>query len=318
MPLHWTGFFQVLIHSSPRPSKLNFSNPERCFGGSIWKIRVLTGIDGTSSGCSVTYWSLQKLSRLTQVTSCVVNVSHKGCSLPLCDTHRSASCTNRGLPDSILLWYRKLCRQESSLLQTGAGVHFSFGKRMPWLTKFCLETDRFHEHFIIFLPERMTFRLPPVHDTFHVVCQYIAWDPHISKRMYHPNKKIFLSGIGKEFDISFPAVMADHSKTCSLIGCTCIRIYLYKSPVHLIGFPRGCLVSAPSVSLWGNDLTFGWDKLPMIRDISFYGCQSTTYPASCSRSKHTEELVTPFRGSPSMIPLYPVRTVAAAFCPVRP
>ena len=145
---------------------------------------------------------------------------------------------------------------------------------MPWPAELCLETDRFHEHFIIFLPERMAFQIPPDHDTLHVICQYVAWDPPISKRMDHPNKKIFLSGIWEEFDVSFPAMMADHSKTCNFIGSIGICIYLNKAPVHLIGFSRGSLISASPVSLRGNELTLGRDKLPVISDISFYGCQS--------------------------------------------
>ena len=48
------------------------------------------------------------------------------------------------------------------------------------------------------------------------------------------------------------------------------------------------------------------------------GYNPPVYPASCSRSKHTEEFVTPFRSSPSIMPLYPVRTVAVDFCPVLP
>lgn len=92
--------------------------------------------------------------------------------------------------------------------------------------------------------------------------------------MDHPNKKIFLSGIREEFNISFPAMMTDHGKTCNLIGCTGIRLYLDKSPVHLIGFPGDSLISASPVPLRGNDLTFGWNKITVISDISFYGCQS--------------------------------------------
>lgn len=94
----------------------------------------------------------------------------------------------------------------------------------------------------------------------------------MSKRMDHPNKKIFLSGMGEEFDISFPAMMADHSKTCNLIGSIGICIYLNKAPVHLIGFPKGSLISASPVSLKGNELTLGRDKIPVISDISFYDC----------------------------------------------
>ena len=41
---------------------------------------------------------------------------------------------------------------------------------------------------------------------------------------------------------------------------------------HLIGFPRGSLISASPVSLRGNELTLGRDKIPVISDISFYGC----------------------------------------------
>ena len=144
---------------------------------------------------------------------------------------------------------------------------------MPWFTELRLETDRFHEHFIIFLPDRMSLWITPDHDTFHVVCQYIVRDSHISKRMDHPYKKIFLSGIGEEFDVSFPAMMADHSKTCDLIGSIGICIYLDKAPVHLIGFPRGSLISASPVSLRGKRAdALGGDKIPVISDISFYGC----------------------------------------------
>ena len=87
--------------------------------------------------------------------------------------------------------------------------------------------------------------------------------------MDHPYKKIFLSGIGEEFDVSFPAMMADHSKTCDLIGSIGICIYLDKAPVHLIGFPRGSLISASPVSLRGNELTLGRNKIPVIRRYKF-------------------------------------------------
>ena len=56
----------------------------------------------------------------------------------------------------------------------------------------------------------------------------------------------------------------------------------------------------------------------MIYRVLFTVVNPPVYPASCSRSKHTEEFVTPFRSSPSIMPLYPVRTVAVAFCPVLP
>ena len=63
--------------------------------------------------------------------------------------------------------------------------------------------------------------------------------------MDHPYEKIFLSGIGEEFDVSFPAMMADHSKTCDLIGSIGICIYLDTvSYTHLDLYKRQVLEDA--------------------------------------------------------------------------
>ena len=118
----------------------------------------------------------------------------------------------------------------------------------------------------------MSLWITPDHDTFHVVCQYIVRDSHISKSMDHPYEKIFLSGIGEEFDVSFPAMMADHSKTCDLIGSIGICIYLDKAPVHLICLPGICAVTSAPVSLridqhtfWGNQFLMVFDVHPYLR-----------------------------------------------------
>src|SRR5699024_7644146 len=81
--------------------------------------------------------------------------------------------------------------KEVIFYEADQALHFALSERMPWLAELCLETDCFHEHFIIFLPERMAFQIPPDHDTLHVICQYIVRDSHISKSMDHPYKKIF-------------------------------------------------------------------------------------------------------------------------------
>lgn len=60
--------------------------------------------------------------------------------------------------------------------------------------------------------------------------------------------------------------------TVYLVRSIGICIYLNKAPVHLIGFPRGSLISAASISLRGNELTLGRDKIQVISDISLYGC----------------------------------------------
>ena len=67
-----------------------------------------------------------------------------------------------------------------------------------------------------------------------------------------------ISGLGKIYIV------------CGYTDCACI--YLNKALVHLIGFPKGSLISASPVPLRGNEMTLGWDKIPVISDISFYAC----------------------------------------------
>lgn len=42
------------------------------------------------------------------------------------------------------------------------------------------------------------------------------------------------------------------------------------------------------------------------------------YLTSCILSKHTDELMTPFRSKSSIMLVYPARTIEEAFCPILP
>ena len=52
--------------------------------------------------------------------------------------------------------------------------HLPFGKGMTGLAELRLEAYRFHERLIVFLPDRMSLKIPVKHDTFYAVCQDIC------------------------------------------------------------------------------------------------------------------------------------------------
>ena len=113
--------------------------------------------------------------------------------------------------------------------------YFSFCKRVSWLTQFCLKANGFHENFIVFLPYRITFKIPMKNNTFHVVCQNVSGDTHVAKGMDHPDKQVLLFCIREKFDVLLPAVMTDHRKTGHCVFRPIIVQDFGEAPIHLIG-----------------------------------------------------------------------------------
>ena len=54
--------------------------------------------------------------------------------------------------------------------------------------------------------------------------------------MDHSYKQVFLFGIGEEFDVALPTVVADHGKTGTFYDYAIIRCNIDETPVHLVCF----------------------------------------------------------------------------------
>ena len=88
--------------------------------------------------------------------------------------------------------------------------------------------------------------------------------------MDHADEQVLLAGVGKELYVAFSAAMADHDKTGNLIGFPLFGHHFDEPPVHLVGFAGSGLVPSAAVSLRGNHLTFGGDKILVGGDVIFY------------------------------------------------
>ena len=93
--------------------------------------------------------------------------------------------------------------------------------------------------------------------------------------MDHPNKQVFLPGIGEELNMPLSAMVANHSKAGNAVGPTIVIQNIRESPVRLVGFTGLCDVPASTISLRRNQLAFGWNQVFVRGDILFYnGCSS--------------------------------------------
>lgn len=75
--------------------------------------------------------------------------------------------------------------------------------------------------------------------------------------MDHPNKQVFLPGVGEELNIPLAAVVTDHGKAGNAVGLTVVIQNIREAPVHLVGFTGLCDVPAATISLRRNQLAFG-------------------------------------------------------------
>ena len=84
---------------------------------------------------------------------------------------------------------------------------------MTRLAEFCLESYRFHERLVVFLPDGMPLKVPVTHNTFHVVCQNILWNSHIAESVKHSNEQIAeLQKIRKCVDIALKAEQPEQTQ----------------------------------------------------------------------------------------------------------
>ena len=88
--------------------------------------------------------------------------------------------------------------------------------------------------------------------------------------MDHPNKQVFLPGIGEELNIPLAAVVADHGKAGNAVGLTVVIQNIRESPVHLVGFTGLCDVPAATISLRRNHLASGRNQVFVRSNILFY------------------------------------------------
>ena len=96
----------------------------------------------------------------------------------------------------------------------------------------------------------------------------------------HPNKQVFRPGVGEELNISLAAMVADHGKAGNAVGLTVVIQNIREFPVHLVGFTGLCDVSATTISLRRNQLTFGRNKVFVGGDIPFH-CTLTASKPYC-------------------------------------
>ena len=96
--------------------------------------------------------------------------------------------------------------------------------------------------------------------------------------MEHSNKQIFLFGIGEKFDITLPAMVADHGKAGTFYSWPVICDNIDKAPVHLVCFARLCAKTSAPVTLWSDLLPFWRQQILVSKDIIFYYGYATGIP----------------------------------------
>ena len=153
-------------------------------------------------------------------------------------------------------------------------LDFTFGIWMPRLTQSGIEAYCVHEVLIVRLPYWMVLEVPLDDDTFHVVCQNILGDPHVTKGVYHTNEQILLLGVGKELHISLTAVVTNHGKASGSIFRPVIVQNLSETPVHLVSFSRFRGEPAAAVALRSHQLALGWHKVFIGLDIPLDGAKA--------------------------------------------
>ena len=139
---------------------------------------------------------------------------------------------------------------------------------MAGLAELRLKTYRFHKRLIVFLPDRMSLKIPVKHDTFHVVGQDMLWNPHIFECVKHSNEQVFLLGIGEELHILLTAVVAHHGKAGNIVFAAVVVHHFGESPVHLVGFSRLRGEPAATAALWRHQLTLGGNEMFMGCNVS--------------------------------------------------
>ena len=145
---------------------------------------------------------------------------------------------------------------------------------MTRLAEFCLESYRFHERLVVFLPDGMPLKVPVTHNTFHVVCQNILWNSHIAESVKHPNEQILLLGIGEELYVLLTAVVAHHGKAGGIVFTAVVVYHFGKPPVHLVSFSRLSGEPTTTAALWRHQLALGGDEMFMGCNVILNGCQT--------------------------------------------
>ena len=166
--------------------------------------------------------------------------------------------------------------QEIVLHKAYQTLHLSLGKRMPGFAELCLESNGGHECLIIFVPQRMPFQIPAVHNTAHIVGQHRLRDPHIFKGMKHTDEQVFLLGVRKELHIPLSAMVADHCKARCIVCSANIIMDLGKTPVHLVNLARPSVIPETAATLGCNQLPLGRDEILVASDVSLYAGLAAT------------------------------------------
>ena len=156
--------------------------------------------------------------------------------------------------------------------------HLAFGKRMAGLAELCLETNGFHEGFIILLPHWMPLQIAVQNYTFHVVGQNKPGNTHILKGVDHADKQIFLPCVGEKLDVALSAMVTDHGEAGCAVGLSAIVQNVCKAPVYLVGLSRSRRIAPPTVPLRCDLLPLGGDEMLVRGDVLFYDCCTTVKP----------------------------------------
>ena len=157
--------------------------------------------------------------------------------------------------------------EEVVLHEAYEALDLSLRERMAGLAELRLEAEGAHERLVVALPDGMALRIALHDDGLHVVGKHVARHAHAAERVNHPDEQVLLAGVGKEFDVAFAAVMADHREAGYLVGGAPWVLHLDEPPVHLEALARACLVAAPSIALGIGELPPGGDEVGMRRDV---------------------------------------------------
>ena len=99
-------------------------------------------------------------------------------------------------------------------------------------------------------------------------------DAHHVECMDHAYEQVLLLGVWKEFDVHLPAMVTDHCET-GYLGFIAVWINdPCEAPVHLEGLPGISLVTAATVALRSDLLTFSRHKVFMIIDVVLDRCEA--------------------------------------------
>jgi hypothetical protein len=174
-------------------------------------------------------------------------------------------------PECLVIQVSKLSedtsRQEIFFDEANQALNGPFGEGVSGLAKLRFKAKVAHEQFVVLLPDRTALIIPADDDALHVVREDILRDAHVQEGMDHTDEEILLAGIGEEFDIAFSTAMADHGKAGNPIGFSLFGLHFDESPIHLVGLAGSCPISSAAVSLWGDHLALGRDKVLVGGDV---------------------------------------------------